>query len=307
LPGNPALPIVAVTVTYNSAEVLPDFLASVFAQTADWRLVVVDNASTDATLELLARIDDHRVVVIPSDRNLGFAAGTNIGIRAALAMAPGGIMLLNNDTIFDAELFAALGEKLAESGAGAVSPAIVFADAPRTIWYAGGRMEWRAGVQNIHEHSEQDLAVLPPDDFATEFCPACCMLFAPSVFTKIGLLDEDFFVYWEDAEFCERMAANGLRIIVSPSLLLRHKASSLTGGETSRFYIEHYVKGRVIFLRKVSPTRRAAMLRTGTVAAAVVRRALLGRDGWSIAGRRLLAVARGARIPLHDAPRVVSS
>ena len=296
--------VVAVTVTYNSADVLTEFLDSVRAQNSDWRLVVVDNCSSDATRKMLAAAAaaDPRIHLILSQENTGFSAGTNIGIRAALEHNAQSILLLNNDTVFEPNLFSGLSSALSTSDAAAVSPLIVFADAPDRIWYAGGHIERRRGLHNIHEHSEEDVAVLTRQAFATEFCPACCMLFRADVFKDLGLLDEDFFVYWEDAEFCDRMIRHDAAIVVVPALRLRHKASSLTGGSTSPFYIDHYHRNRIVFLRKTASAIPAAYA-TMLIVAAIFRGALSGRDHWQVSRRRLRAVGRGLVAKLSPAPQ----
>ena len=299
IPRRPAL--AAVTVTYNSAAVLDDFLASTFAQTGDWSLIIVDNASTDATRERLARIRDDRVRIILNTDNVGFAAATNQGIRLAIASGADPILLLNNDTVFEPEIFRRLAARLVEQGVNAMSPVIVFDDVPRKIWYAGGHMDWSRGVKNIHDHSEQDFSVVASADFETEFCPACFMIFTAATFRTIGLLDEDFFVYWEDAEFCERMKAEGLKIVVTPSLTVRHKASSLTGGTSSPFFIYHYYRNRVVFLRK-SAGATFRVYGIVMMSAAVLARALLGRDSWRNALRRLHGIAHGAHAALEQTP-----
>ncbi len=297
--------VVAVTVTYNSADVLEEFLASVRAQEADWRLIVVDNVSTDSTRSILAAAsaEDPRIHVILNGENSGFSAGTNVGIRAALDRGARSILLLNNDTVFEPNLFGGMASALATSDAAAVSPMIVFADAPQRIWYAGGHIDWNRGVHNIHEHSEEDVGVLTPQAFATEFCPACCMLFRAEVFTDLGLLDEDFFVYWEDAEFCDRMIRADASIMVVPTLTLRHKASSLTGGSTSPFYIDHYHRNRIVFLRKTAKLM-PAIYATTLIVAAIIRGAVIGRDEWRVSRRRLRAVGRGLVARLSPAPQV---
>ena len=251
---------------------------------------------------MLAGLDDPRIKIVLNEGNRGFAAATNQGIRVALAAGSDFILLLNNDTVFDQNLFKSLQELLELRQVNAMSPVIVFDDAPQRIWYAGGRMRWSRGVQNIHDHSEEDLSVIAKEDFATEFCPACCMLFTADTFREIGLLDEEFFVYWEDAEFCERMKSRGMKIMVTPSLRLRHKASTLTGGTSSPFFIYHYYRNRVIFLRK-STGRLFRIYGITMMSTAVFARALLGKDSWRNMLRRLHGMAHGANAKLRSTPR----
>ncbi len=294
--------IAAVTVTYNSADVLDDFLASVTAQTGDWSLVVVDNQSTDGTRERLAALNHDRITVILKDRNTGFAGGSNTGVRAALAAGADAVILLNNDTEFGPTLFADLGAAMARHGADAASPVVVFHDRPDTIWYAGGRLVWDRGVRNFHDHSEQSVALAGTADFTTDFCPACCMIFDRSVFDRIGLLDEDYFVYWEDADYCWRMKAAGMRIVVSPAIRLLHKASTLTGGVGSPFFIHNYERNRVLFMRKAAGPVRG-VVGAGAVAGNILARFALRRADRDTTWRRLKGVLAGVRAPITSSAK----
>ncbi|WP_445193248.1 glycosyltransferase family 2 protein [Sphingomonas sp. Tas61C01] len=291
-------PVVAVTVTYNSADVLDDFLASMERQHGDWSLIIVDNASTDGTRRRLERIDSDRILVILNPTNDGFAAGTNIGIRAALDGGATSVLLLNNDTVFEADMIVGLSSRLADSGADAISPVIVFDHDPNLIWYAGGHLDWTRGVKVIHEHFEQPVALAGTAPFETGFCPACCMLFTRSAMETAGLLDEDFFVYWEDAEHCLRMHAAGLKIVVTPALRIRHKASILTGGMMSDFSLYQQYKNRIILLRKAA-NPLMLVYSVSVVSAAVVGRYLFKGDPRRGAALRLKAVWAGIRAPLR--------
>jgi GT2 family glycosyltransferase len=88
-----------VTVTFNSASVIEGFMDSVLKQTgAKFILYVIDNASSDDTLNRLSEYQDPRIVVIPNQINVGVAEGNNIGIRAALNRGCTFVLFLNNET-----------------------------------------------------------------------------------------------------------------------------------------------------------------------------------------------------------------
>src|SRR5271167_3952723 len=88
-----------VTVTYNSGKVIDEFLTSLFAQThQQFLLYLVDNASQDDTQERVKAFTDSRVIVVQNHNNLGFAAGTNLGIHAALESSCDSVLIINNDT-----------------------------------------------------------------------------------------------------------------------------------------------------------------------------------------------------------------
>ena len=243
--------ITLVTVTFNGAGVWVPFMASVLAQKpADWRLIVIDNASSDGTRALLAQIDDPRVTVILNDGNFGVAAANNQGIKAALAGGAHRVVLINNDTEFGPDLLARLDSQMAASGADVISPLIPYYDRPDRIWYGGGSFVWLFGIMNKHDHSDAELAAVGDKPFQSDYAPTCCTMIDRSVFERIGLMDERYFVYWDDTDFMWRMKQAGLRLFVDPSVILLHKVSSSTGGALSNFTIRYYFRNQMLFTRK---------------------------------------------------------
>ena len=240
-----------VTVTYNGSDVWKPFLRSVQAQRgADWILVVVDNDSQDDTRSLLADIEDPRVRVILNDTNLGVAAGNNQGIQAALDAGADRVVLLNNDTEFGPNLLANLDRSMASLHADAISPLIFFYNAPSRIWYGGGSFAWGRGVRCLHDNEGSPLAVVGKTPFQTDYAPTCCVMFDRSVFSRIGLMDERYFVYWDDTDFMWRMKQAGLTLFLEPRETLLHKVSSSTGGALSDFSIRYVFRNQVFFARK---------------------------------------------------------
>lgn len=245
--------IVAVTITYNSHSdgILEPFLDSVRAQKGcDWHLIIIDNDSRDGTANYLRQIDDPRITVIVNAQNVGFAAGCNQGYDVAETMGADAILLINNDTEFGPDLFAGLAAQMAQSGAAAVSPLIVYHHAPTQIWYGGGHIAPLRGFQNVHEHIGKDHSVLPATPFETGFAPGCCLLIDAATFKRLGKFDPAFFVYCEDADLCVRLRRAGGRIIVDPGLILYHRASTSTGGPNSDFSIRQINRNHMIFVRK---------------------------------------------------------
>ena len=286
--------IVAVTVTYNSASVLDEFIACAQRQHGNWRLVIVDNDSTDDTRKKLAAISDDRIHIILSDRNGGFAAGSNQGIRWAVEKNAKSILLINNDTSFEPKLFQHLFDKLSDNGIDAVSPLILFENEPRHIWYAGGDIQWKRAVRNVHFNFGEEISKVCEEDFEVTFVPLCCAAIKSSVFEKIGVIDEDYFVYWEDVDFSHRMNLAGMRTIVTPGITMLHKESVLTGGLMSEFSTRQYYKNRVIFVRKALGPM-GATVQIGLIVCAVVGRTLLKGDSFAMLRLRLRSMWEGVR------------
>ncbi len=240
-----------VTVTYNSAKVIDGFLDSLLAQTyANFVLYVIDNASGDDTLALVACHQDPRISVTRNAVNVGFAEGSNQGIRAALDEYCNAVLLMNNDTEFGPQLLQTLVNGLGEDQVDMVAPKILFYDNPDVIWSAGGGWNRARGYSGFHYgyglRNRGDFDIVRFVDHA----PACCLLARRGVFEQIGMLDENYFVYTEDTDFCYRAKQAGLKVLYLPSATVLHKASSLTGGPKSAFTTRYLTRNKVYFLLK---------------------------------------------------------
>lgn len=270
-------PIHLVTITYNALGVWDDFWASLTAQTGvAWHLHVIDNQSSDGTRAMLAGLDDPRVTIILNDGNLGVAAGNNQGIRAAMAEGAQTIGLINNDVTFGPAMLASLAATQRREGADAISPLIPYHDHPDLIWYGGGSFRWLRGVRSAHDHANAPLASIGTTPFATGYAPTCCVLFDRGVFDRIGLMDERYFVYWDDTDFLWRMQRAGLRLVVDPQTVLLHKVSIATGGRLSDFSLRYYFRNEIFFARKFHGPLAALYTAAVETAAGAARVALRG-------------------------------
>lgn len=243
-----------VTVTYNSAPVIQPFLRCALAQSqVDFRLYLIDNASADDTLARVDPAADPRIVLVRNPTNRGIAAGNNQGIHLAHRDRCSHVLLLNNDTEFGPDLLAGLLARMEAHGCDLIAPKMYFFDRPDRLWYAGGGFLRRHGYTSFSfGQGEVDRGQF---DAAREvaFCPTCCTLIRMSVFEAIGLMDERYFVYWDDIDFLYRAFRAGLVTRYEPSLQLWHKVSSLTGGKQSPFSLYYGARNKVYFLFKHRP------------------------------------------------------
>lgn len=237
-----------VTVTYNSASVLPDFIRCLTAQSfSKFTLYVVDNASTDETMQLLEGCRDPRVRVIANRQNRGVAEGNNQGIQCALEDGCGAILLLNNDTEFDEDLITRLAEGLVEHDADMTCPKIMYFDNPERIWCAGGAFElWRDCGANHIGYDEIDRKQYDHVR-RVSYVPTCCVLIRKEVFRKVGLMDARYFVYMDDVDFMYRAWKLNAKLVYLPGARLLHKVGGLTGGEASAFSIRYDTRNQVFF------------------------------------------------------------
>jgi GT2 family glycosyltransferase len=240
-----------VTVTYNSAEVLPDFLRCLAAQThVEFFLFAVDNASEDVTVGILRQWPDKRLTIIANPNNRGVAAGNNQGIRAALEAGCTAVLLLNNDTEFESGLLEQLDRGFSHYAADMTCPKMMYYGDPTRIWAAGGAFQpWR-GYRSVHlgegetDRGQYDLPRL------VTYVPTCCVLIKREVFEKIGLMDERYFVYWDDTDFMYRAMKAGVKLVYLPESSLLHKVASLTGGASTPFAMHYGTRNSIYFLLK---------------------------------------------------------
>ena len=238
-----------VTVTYNSAGVIPDFIESLLKQSyGNFRLYAVDNASSDNSLTLLDDLSDARLVIIRNATNVGVAEGNNVGIRAALNDGCESVLLINNDTAFGADLISTLHAGLQKYHCDMIVPKILYLDPPDKIWSAGGAFSLFRGRPRHLGFNRQDDGSFDKVH-AVEYSPTCCMLIRRDVFERIGLMDSKYFVYFDDADFCLRAYRAGMKLVYSPETSLFHKVSSLIG-HRSDISVRYVTRNHVYFVLK---------------------------------------------------------
>lgn len=210
-----------------------------------YSVVVLDNASHDDT-PAQVRAAFPEAIVIENGANLGFAAGNNVGLRYALAHGYDYALLLNNDTEVAADCLAELvAEAEADPAIGAVGPLIYYHAAPTRVWSAGGHIDWRRGMCTM-AGEEADRGQFSARD--VDFVTGCAMLIRCAALKQVGLLDERFFMYFEETEWCVRVARAGRRIRFTPQARLWHKIP--LDARFDKEYLAYYMtRNRLLFLR----------------------------------------------------------
>lgn len=231
-----------ILVNYNGWKVTCECISSLKRmENREWHAVIVDNASADGSLAELEKAYalDGQVSVVSAGANLGFAGGTNLGIRCALAQGAEWILLLNNDTEVPADFLDRMTEKADRESI--FAPRISLFSDRAAVWYAAGYIDFRTGTVKNGD---------PSRGGEVSFASGCCMLFSPEVFSRIGEFDEDYFMYYEDVDFCLRAREAGVRIVYLPEAAVFHKVGRTTGGEQSKFSIYYNNRNRFYILRK---------------------------------------------------------
>lgn len=236
--------VFVVILNYNGKDVLKKCLLSVFKNDyPNFEIVLVDNNSTDGSLEA-AKADFSKAHFIKNGENLGYSAGNNVGIRFALERMAEYVLLLNNDVEVAKDFLSHLMNIAQQSQKIGILSPLIFHGITRQIWFSGGTISW------LRMKSFNEKSVKTEDFYESPFVTGCAMLVKKEVFKKIGLLDEDYFLYWEDADFSLRAGKAGFKKVVVTSSRVYHFEKSEKNKENKIYWL---VISGLIFFRKNTP------------------------------------------------------
>lgn len=215
----------------------------------NYKIIVIDNNSSEKDVVNLFENSKEEIQLIINKENLGFSGGNNIGIKLSIEEGADFILLLNNDTIVNTNFLDLLVEKFEHNNQiGIVAPQINFYDNPKKIWSGGGKISKIRGSGFIYSNSDQI-----KNSKEIDFVSGCCMLIKKDVFQKIGLFDENYFLYIEDTDFCYRVIKNGYKICFTPESQIYHKVFGSTKKSYSALPLYYSTRNRLYFARKNFP------------------------------------------------------
>jgi GT2 family glycosyltransferase len=210
-------------------------------------VIVVDNASSDGSADAI-REAHPQMKLIETGANLGFTGGNNVGIHYALDHGADYIMLLNNDTIVAPDMLNLMVEVMeSDPQIGVTGPMIYYYSAPETIWSAGGQIDWKRGTTSMIGVNEEDKSQYGLTPRSVDFVTGCALLVRREVWEKVGLLDDQFFMYYEETEWCVRASRAGYKIYHVPQAMLWHKISLQEREASPRTYY-YMTRNRLLFL-----------------------------------------------------------
>lgn len=214
-----------VIVNYNGQKTLPGCLRSIFRlEYPLFRVVVVDNASTDGSLEVAKKRYPNAHYIRNSD-NVGFARGANVGIRFALDQRAEYVWLVNPDALVSEDSLQMLIELMERNARVGMASPLILSPTRRAVWFGGGRIAW---FRFRAIHTTLRSKTIP---FETGFLSGCALLVKSPVFRIVGLFDERFFLYYEDADLSVRSKRAGFPIVVHPQATVTHSEESRNNPE----------------------------------------------------------------------------
>lgn len=281
-------PVTIIIVAWNQLEKTLACLETITAlDYSHARLLLVDNGSEPPLAgAITARFPDIEVLRLPG--NLGFAGGFNAGLRRALEGDSHHFLLLNNDTLLAPDVLTRLVEEMeGAADIGVVTAKIFYAADPHRIWTVGANLNLFLDLKDGGQGQIDSGQWASARDI--DFAPFCTILLRRVVVDEVGLLDEEFFLYYEDMDYCRRTLAAGWRIRLQPAAHVLHDVSASSGGRDSpmerywmaqssgRYFRKH---GRGPRLLLIIPFRLASALKmTAKLLAAGKHEAL--RAYWS--------------------------
>lgn len=221
-----------------------------------YEVMVVDNGSSDGSVSVI-RERFPFVTVIENGENLGYVGGNNIGLRHVLAQGVDYALLLNNDTeVAPASLRLLVGAAEADPAVGIAGPTIYYYDQPQVIWSAGGAIDWRRGQTWMVGLNERDEGQFGQEPREVDFVTGCALLVKRAVLEQVGLLDERFFAYYEETEWCVRARRAGFKVVHVPRAHIWHKISPVAQADSP---LVHYymTRNRLLFLKATGAGPRA--------------------------------------------------
>jgi len=248
-------PKVAITIlNWNGVTDTNECLQSLQAITyPNYETIVIDNGSQGDDVEILRRRFADSIRLIANDQNYGFAGGCNRGLRYALDRGADYVLLLNNDVVVEPGFLSQLVQAAqALPDLAAACPKIYFYDRPNVVQSTGGRVNPWTGTSRQVGRGEADKGQY--NQIAVrDYADGACMLIKREALERVGLLDEDYFAYWEETDWCARARALGLRCYYIPVAKVWHKGSRSLASRNDFYFL--YRRNALLFLRK----RRTAL------------------------------------------------
>lgn len=234
--------------TWNTRdEVLTCVEHAVAADYPNYEVVVIDNASKDGTsAALMEKYAD--VTLLENPVNLGYAGGNNRGLRYALEHGADHMLIINSDTVMPKDLLTKIVQVAASSdNVAAVGVKNLKMDDPSTLWAAYPEVVYGRGLLRVVGQGQPDS---PEYDVVKDVdgVSGSCMLLSRRAVEDVGLLDETFFMYHEDLDWCQRAISKGYRCVYAGTAHILHKGSSSTQMTRAGYYF--LVRNAIIFARR---------------------------------------------------------
>lgn len=237
------------------------------------KIIIVDNSSTDGSIKILKKLQAQYLELrtIFNKKNFGFAKAINKGIKLAIKQGAEAVLLLNPDTLPDRGFL----EPLLANPADVVGPIIKFKRNGEWVYDFGGKVNWWIGRTTHREMDNREWIIsklvflrrslikmenfpakrdLASPEKPIDYVSGCAMLIRRQVFKKIGFLNEKYFLFFEDADFCLRAKKAGFKVALETKSIIFHKLSEGKAKSLKQMY--HLIRSNLIFVNTWLPFYR---------------------------------------------------
>ena len=244
--------VFAIVLCHNGVNLTLNCLASLKSQDfPDLRIIVVDNDSQDDTVTQVQH-EYPDAILIQTKENLGYTGGNNIGIKAAIEHNANFIFLLNNDTILATNCVSELASTLMENPqASVVGPMIYTWESWDLISSAGGVIDWQYADATNLGAGDKDTGQFPAQK--VDFLNGCGLMVRSTAVENAGLLDDRYFMYWDEIEWCQRIRKSGGELLFQPAARMQHRATIETS-DLSPITLYYITRNRFLFFAQHAPS-----------------------------------------------------
>lgn len=252
-----------ITVVYQNYNILDDFLKSLKKQTDKNFQVFIADLSLNKQ-NLASQGVPLRVI---KSENKGYAHGINLGLKQAIENGFDKFCVMNDDTYFKNEFVNNVSKSIISHPSSIIGGKIYYApgyeyhknryekkDLGKILWYAGGKVDWNNALtphRGVDEPDHDQYDKVEQVDFVN----GCLMCFDKKVINIVGSWDEKYFLYFEDADFCERAKRKNIKLYYDPGIAIWHKNAQSTGGAGSLTHQKYQKINRLRFGLKYAPLR----------------------------------------------------
>lgn len=237
------------------------------------KIYVLDNNSREGIELRPEKYSNIEVNLLKSSRNLGFTGGHNFIYNNVKDQNFDFFLLLNNDSTVDSLFLNNLLDNANDETIGAFVPKIYFTKGRefhkdkyqigqqgKVLWFAGGMIDW-ANVMSIHRGvDEVDHGQYDKKEFV-DFATGACLLIRKKILDKVGLFDNKYFLYYEDADLCMKIIRGGYKILYVPSSVVWHNNAG-SSGSGSNLHDYYLTRNRMLFGMRFAPLRtKIALIR----------------------------------------------
>lgn len=255
--------IAIITVVYNNYDILDEYFGSLQKQTnTNWELIIADLSDNRKPIK-----NNTIPYSLIEAKNKGYAHGVNVGLKAAIDAGLKQFVVMNSDVFFKKNFVEEISNSFEKHPHSLFGGKIYYApnyefhtdryekkDLGKVIWYAGGIVDWNHALTYHVGVDEVDTGQFNTAK-ETEFITGCLVCFDKNVIDEIGFWDENYFLYYEDSDYCERAKKAGLKLMYNPQIELWHKNAQSTGGSGSEMHHRFQERARVRFALKYAPLR----------------------------------------------------